>query len=573
MRYHALATDYDGTLAHDGLVDDTIVAGLQRLIASGRRLIMVTGRELPELLAIFPQIDLFELVVAENGALLYRPATKQERNLAEPPPEKFVQLLKTRGVERISVGRVIVATWEPHEAVVLQTIRDLGLDLQVIFNKGAVMILPASVNKASGLKAALKELGLSSHNVVAVGDAENDHAFLKYCEFATAVSNALPAVKDTADMVTAADHGRGVVELIDAMIADDLQRFSARLERHHLPLGKQDDGRDVALPPFGPAMLVAGPSASGKSTFVAAMLEGMAERKYQFCIVDPEGDYEVFGPALVLGGPEHPPVMDEVLAALNKGENMIVSLTGMAIADRSAFFQGLLPQLLQLRTKLGRPHWLVFDEAHQLLPANWQPPGEVRLEQLYSTIMISVHPELMDKSVLRCITDLAAVGQDPQGTLARFAGVAGREMPQTDIQNLPGGEVLLWRPQTGDPPQQFRANPSKTERRRLRRKYLEGELPVEGSFFFRGPDNKLNLRAQNLTLFLQMADGVDDATWLHHLRSGDYAAWFRMQIKDEELAVEAERIAALADVAPTESRTLVRAAIEREYTKPTKAPP
>ena len=49
----------------------------------------------------------------------------------------------------------------------------------MIFNKGAVMILPSGVNKATGLAAALEELGLSPHNVVGVGDAENDHAFLE----------------------------------------------------------------------------------------------------------------------------------------------------------------------------------------------------------------------------------------------------------------------------------------------------------------------------------------------------------------------------------------------------------
>ena len=117
---------------------------------------------------------------------------------------------------------MIVATWEPHEKTVLEAIRDCGLELQVIFNKGAVMVLPAGVNKATGLRAALAELNLSPHNAVGVGDAENDHAFLNICECAVAVANALPAVKERADIVTFADHGAGVTELIDEMLADDL---------------------------------------------------------------------------------------------------------------------------------------------------------------------------------------------------------------------------------------------------------------------------------------------------------------------------------------------------------------
>jgi len=82
MRYLVLATDYDGTLAEDGRVAEATLEALGRWRQSGRRLILVTGRELDDLLAIFPRVDLFERVVVENGALLYRPATREEKVLA-----------------------------------------------------------------------------------------------------------------------------------------------------------------------------------------------------------------------------------------------------------------------------------------------------------------------------------------------------------------------------------------------------------------------------------------------------------------------------------------------------------
>ena len=182
MRYLALCTDYDGTIADHGKVDKPTLAALEELRASGRKLVLVTGREIADLETVFDRLDLFELVVAENGALIYRPANREERPLVDAPPARFVEELKRRGVERVSVGRCIVATWQPYEKVVLETIRDLGLELQVIFNKGAVMVLPGGMNKAVGLKAALEELGISIHNTVGVGDAENDHAFLSICE-------------------------------------------------------------------------------------------------------------------------------------------------------------------------------------------------------------------------------------------------------------------------------------------------------------------------------------------------------------------------------------------------------
>src|SRR5882757_5665971 len=180
MRFFVLATDYDGTIAHHGIVDAATRDALTLVRKSGRKLVLVTGRELGDLERVFADselpLDLFDSVVAENGALVYQPASKKNRLVAEPPPPAFAAALRARGVSPLSEGQVIVATWQPHETTVLDTIRDMGLELQVIFNKGAVMVLPSGINKAVGLRAALDDLSLSSHNAVGVGDAENDHA-------------------------------------------------------------------------------------------------------------------------------------------------------------------------------------------------------------------------------------------------------------------------------------------------------------------------------------------------------------------------------------------------------------
>jgi HAD superfamily hydrolase (TIGR01484 family) len=223
MRFHALATDYDGTLAHRGRVDTPTVDALRRLKQCGHRLLLITGRELEELLDVFPEFPLFSRIVAENGALLYRPQSRETRTLADPPPPEFVALLKGRGVEPISVGRVIVATWQPHQVVVQQMIGELRLDLEVILNKRAVMVLPRGVNKATGLMAAIQELGLAPERVVGVGDAENDLEFLAVCGFSAAVGNALDSIKSRVDWVTSGSHGQGVVELIERLEGPDSQ--------------------------------------------------------------------------------------------------------------------------------------------------------------------------------------------------------------------------------------------------------------------------------------------------------------------------------------------------------------
>lgn len=223
MRYLALACDYDGTLATRGQVSEETLAALEHLRASGRKLILVTGRELDDLCSVFPQTRLCDWIVAENGALLYQPSSRHEKVLGERPPERFIQALRDRGVQPLSVGRVIVATRQPHETAVLKVIAELGLELQVIFNKGAVMVLPSGINKATGLAAALKEMDLSPQNVVGIGDAENDHALLSLCACAVAVANALPALKERAHLVTRADDGAGVAELIEELINSDLR--------------------------------------------------------------------------------------------------------------------------------------------------------------------------------------------------------------------------------------------------------------------------------------------------------------------------------------------------------------
>lgn len=221
MKYTVLATDYDGTLAHDGVVDDATLDALQRARAAGLRLVMVTGRELTSLFNTFAAFPVFEKIVAENGAVVHDPQRETIERLADGPPPEFLRRLERAQIP-ISVGHSIVATVTPHDREMLDAIHTLGLAWHVIYNKGAAMALPLEVTKATGLAAVLKIMGVEPAEVVAVGDAENDHAFLRYCGLSVAVDNALPLVKDMADVVTAGARGAGVTELIDRLLSGEL---------------------------------------------------------------------------------------------------------------------------------------------------------------------------------------------------------------------------------------------------------------------------------------------------------------------------------------------------------------
>lgn len=214
----AIASDFDGTIGGDDGVAATTVAALARFKASSRKLILVTGRPLGELHDVFEHMTLFDVVVAENGGLLYHPGNDTMRLLAPPPSESFVARLRERGVDELAVGRTIVATHTGHHSVIRETIDEMAPQLEIILNTDALMVLPKGVDKASGLDAALAELSLPPASVAAIGDAENDIIFLRHCGYAVAVANAIPSVKAMADRVTVGVRGAGVEEFIASVL-------------------------------------------------------------------------------------------------------------------------------------------------------------------------------------------------------------------------------------------------------------------------------------------------------------------------------------------------------------------
>jgi hypothetical protein len=227
----------------------------------------------------------------------------------------------------------------------------------------------------------------------------------------------------------------------------------------------------------------------------------------------------------------------------------------------------LLPLLQGMRARLGRPHWIVVDEAHHLFPSSFEPSLRTLPQRLERMVFISVHPEWVAQPVIAAADSLLAVGPAPAQTVQAFCKVLGEQAPPVPSAS-PDAACVFWQRKSGERPMVVRVARSRTEHRRHIRKYAEGELPPDRSFYFRGPGDRLNLRAQNLILFMQLGDGVDTETWNYHLRRGDYSRWIREKIKDDALAADVALVEKQSGLDAGESRKRLKEAIQRHYTLP-----
>lgn len=489
MWFHVLACDYDRTTAFAGTVLPETFEALARVRRSGRRIVLVTGRELDNLLDVCPEIDHFDLVVAENGAVLYEPEARKVDLLVEPPPPIFMAALRDRGVPS-SAGRVIVSTVVPNETIVLETIRELGLELQIIFNIEAVMVLPAGVSKASGLRRALRRLGISRHNAIAIGDAENDHAFLRTAGFGVAVANAVPALAAEADHVTAQPNGAGVRELCELLVRDDLGPLRERLDGRRVVLGARRDDTPFSYPVFGPNLLIAGTSGTGKSTLACVFVERLVRDDYVICLLDPEGAFRSLAEqegVVVLSSEEGDGQADvradEVAQLLkHRGTSVVIDLSQLTRDEKVRAAGHFLQAAQRLRAETGAPHWLIVDEAHHLFPSGGGIAQEMISADATRLCLITHEPQLVDAGVLRLVHHVFATAVE---------GVT-EVLPPAQPDRVPGGplrtgEALSIGLGEGRAVERFCVAERETRHERHVKKRAPGTLPLERAFRFTGP--------------------------------------------------------------------------------------
>jgi hydroxymethylpyrimidine pyrophosphatase-like HAD family hydrolase len=220
-RWSVLASDFDGTLATQGWVPLEALAAVSRFRSAGGTFVLVTGRRLPELYEVFPETDQFaDRIVAENGGILHDPSNPPAVTLTVSPPAELKDVLIAAGVGEVEIGEVLVSASRDDEIAVRRAAHRLAhiWPCQVVPNKDRVMLMPAGVDKGTGLAAAVATLGVSLRDVLAIGDGENDVAMLRAAGLGVAVADAVPALQAHADLLTRGEASAGVVETIDCLL-------------------------------------------------------------------------------------------------------------------------------------------------------------------------------------------------------------------------------------------------------------------------------------------------------------------------------------------------------------------
>ena len=557
LHFVALASDLDGTLTHDpaGRVDAATWELLRQLKTSGFTIILVTGRSLETFAAGGPFSELCEAIVAENGAIVYFPRRDAVIFPFGRLPPELLQRLMSADIP-LERGMAILSTRVPHDAVILQQLREVGGGATVEYNRGAVMVLPLGATKGTGLKYALNELGLSPHNVVACGDAENDRSLFEAAECAAAVGSAPAGIQGLADIVLPYSDAASVQALVRRLLAGRLPGFRSRLYRQ-LSVGQNLQGDPLHIDPFvllNGNLGIFGASSSGKSWLAGLLTEELLRQGYQVCIIDPEGDYRALaaGPhILLLGGPRQalPPVTD-VFNFLESGQvSLVLDLSAYGPEQRAAYLMELLPAVQGLRARRGRPHWFLLDEAQ-----NFCLQGGIELVESLQEAMrfggfglVSFRLALVDPMlralVGHCLLTRLSLDEDLEVLSGFLEPLEDGREALAQLPVLPVGQAL-WAVNSGEPhwPHppgivRFQVGPRSVPHIRHLHKYLRAPLPAPKRFYFSDSSGHATGRvAANLWEFREALAELPLDTLSYHLQRGDFEQWVRGVLRDDELA-------------------------------------
>ncbi|MEW6544880.1 MAG: HAD hydrolase family protein [Nitrospirota bacterium] len=546
MYRRVMAFDFDGTLAEDGTIPPELESALDQCRASGHSLFLVTGRRF-ETVSLGRAGRLFSGIVWENGAVLAHPASGE---VYLPFGQLSGRLLKALEETEIPFerGLAIAATWTPYNQQVWQVVGSHGGSASIEYNKGNVMIIPPGAAKGAGLERLLTICGFSARNLAAFGDAENDLSMMTLAEVGVAVGDAVPAVRDAADVVANEPGPAGVLEVLRRYpLAGQFLDIPLKRERPVL-LGQDEAGRPVSLPASrlaGRNLGVFGDSGTGKSWMVGLLAEGLHHEEYQVLLIDPEGDFRglrILPRFLALEGDRDSMPSPSAVAALleSAGVSVVLDLSRYPVALRGAYLADLVRVLHPLRGRKYRPHWIVLEEAQQFL-------GEgSEITDLVAPLLgeggwafVSYRPDRLAPAVLHALHHCLFTRLTEPEALRRVkehCGACG--VDSIDVGATPAGSVLL----CGGPVVQLRPAIRRVPHARHVYKYLDVPLPPGKRFWFRDEAGGIGREAASLYEFLQMIPSLPIGSLEYHDRRQDFVRWAEEALGDADLAARLRKL-------------------------------
>lgn len=509
--FKAVALDLDGTLTENGRLADSGIAAV-RASRADLKMILVTGRTFDDLEGAYPGLwSEFDAVVTENGAVLH--ARSDMRLLATPVNPAVHPALASRGITA-RAGRVLLAIDGDDAAAAIEVIAELGLDHQVVHNRGAAMILPAGVTKGTGLLAALDELGLSPHNTIAAGDAENDLALLHAAEVGAAVADAVPSLAAQADLQLRSRGGAGIAELLAGPLLAGQQRLCPR--RRWLQIGTYDDGGPVLVPGSQGSVLITGDTGRGKSYLAGLLAERWIDAGYAVLVIDPEGDHVGLAqrPGVhLVDAAAHLPSPTDLLATARPGRaSLVLDLSGLPGEAKARYLRRLPAAVAAERAEHGLPHWVITDEAHLTMLDGEASSGPGLAEP--GTCIITWQADMLP-ATFRDTVDLT---------------LATTTTPPTDASiTVPRAIIATG----GQEPRPFTVAARISPHVRHQHKYIAAPLPPERRFYF----HTLGEAGIAATLeeFSRHLRHCDPDILAYHLSRGDFSRWVTGTLADHNL--------------------------------------
>jgi len=541
MYRRILAFDFDGTLAENGIVPPALQTALKKLRAAGYVLFMVTGRRFgdAELGALR---DAFAGIVWENGAVLHHTATDEVYMPFGQVDPRLVEALKMAGVP-LEHGRAIVFTHAPHGEAACLVLYKWGGDAAIVHDKGVVRVLPPGAAKGAGLERLLGLCGLSPRNLVSFSDGESDLSLLQLGEIGVAVADAVPCLREVADLVTNQPGPAGVLEALETYWLSEgpLDMSLAHRRERPIPLGEDETGALVSIPAAaltGGNMGVFGDSGSGKSWVAGLLAEGMHHAGYQVLLIDPEGDFRgmraLLGIVALEGDRKTLPSPALVAALLETATvSVVLDLCSYPVARRDGYVADLLRALRSLKERKFRPHWIALEEAQHFLPPNGNVVSTALSPMLAAGgwVFVSYRPDRLANQVLTAL-DHCILTRLSQPEAVQTVRQMLHHVPETSLAAIPQGHAWL----CGQRLVRLRPNARRVPHIRHLYKYLDTPLPEDKRFYFRDEGGFLGLEAASLFEFLQCLRNLPIESLAYHQARGDFVAWVDDVLGDRVLA-------------------------------------